>query len=330
MTKPQTVNNTNRWTTTTYSAETFKLSAKFKERNRFLLVIRVGQFFTMEDQHESTRCGKFGYEVISDQVFIPYIFRGNRKLCAEKIFSWHLNSQQFGLSANLFDFGYLSGHDMNHDESCLFKEINKWHNNSMYPVSFKEKDSLVYMDDIREIFKYAHDCTQKSMLGDKYKMAGGIVRIQYVYAEDEILPYVRKDGKLLIPVQFLFRSTSLPRTLSVTTLNNIDVMYLRYVLEVSKMCDLQTELHKSQVSKFNVPCVQLDEFIAFLSKENIQYIGYDDKYWIHKDSFSTKLNDNQNFFNNNNQNNNHLTEKSKVNEYDSMRIWFISFGVKIN
>lgn len=270
----------------------------------------------MEDLNESTRCGKFGYEVINDQVIIPYIFRGNCKWSATKIFTWHFDHENFDLSSNLCDFSYLKGCDMNSEESCLFNEINRWHNDSMYPFSFKKNDLLMPVDGICEIFKYAYDCTEKSKLGDKYKMAGGIVLIKYGHSRGDIMPYIQKDGKKFIPVQLACGLKSLPQTVSTTTLKNIDVMYLRYVLEVSKMADLKTGLLKSQMQKYEVPCVQLDEFIAFLSKEDSRYTSYDDNYWISEADKLKILNDNQNFFNNNNQKNNDSTEKTKVNEFD--------------
>lgn len=225
---------------------------------------------TMDDVREATNCGKFGYEVLSDDMIIPYIFRENERYCATKIFQWNFDKQKTDLTWNLTDFQYLKGYDMYRDDVTLMNEINEWHNNSMYPFRFTTNDSLVKVADIRAIFKYLNDCREKARLGDQYEMMAGMIQIRFEKC-DVVWPYVVQNGKRYTPTNIL----NVPRTLcSTVILTDIEVMYMNYILSVLK-------IEMATTKPFNMPCVLLDEAVAHFIEESHPNENYDfdDNYW---------------------------------------------------
>lgn len=250
----------------------------------------------MADELEQTRCGKFGYENISGHAYaIPYILRNNEKLCASKIFEWHFDKHKHSLKPSLVNFGYLKGYEMHREEACLIDEINGWHNNNMYG---RLSETLVKMDDVRNIFKYVNDCTKKRKEGDKFTMIAGMARIRLSLDRDDIiLPYISKNGQRYVPIHSL---NPLPSGLVVTTLTDIDVMYIRYLFDVLKI--------PLPHQKFEMPCVSLDQLIAQLSKNAGGYYDYDDKHWPTKE-IPAKLNNNDLPFFSITTNNNYSQEK---------------------
>lgn len=224
----------------------------------------------MDDVREATNRGKFGYEVLGNNIIIPYIFRENETYCATKIFQWYFDQQEIGISSDLVDFKYLKGFNMYRNEATLMNEINEWHNNSMYPFRFTTIDTLVKMKDVCDIFKFLNDCGQKSKLGDQYEMMAGMVQIRFE-TSDITWPYVVQNGKRYTPTDIL----SVPRTLSSTViLTDIEVMYMKYVLSV-------LNIEMAITKPYQMVCVLLDEAVAHFIEESQQDENYefDDNYW---------------------------------------------------
>lgn len=260
----------------------------------------------MSDELEHTRRGKFGYDEISGQV-IPYIFRNDEKFCASKIFAWHFDKHKHSLKSSLIDFGYLKGYEMYREEACLMDEINGWHNDNMYVRLFTQQDTLVKMNEVRDIFKYVNDCTEKTNNADKFNMIGGMARIRLSLEKgDIILPFVSKNGARYVPVDSV---TPSPEGLNITTLTGIDVMYIRYLFDVLKI--------PIPDHKFEMPCVSLVQLIAQLSKSAGGYYDYDDNYWPTKD-VSTKLNNDLPFFSSTNNNNMEKVNFERIDTYISI------------
>lgn len=235
----------------------------------------------MDDVREATRRGKFGYETCSKDLYMPFIWRGDEKYCAEKIFTWNINRQKLDLEPNLNDFQYLKSYQLHHDEVKLLNEINVRHNDSMYPFTFNTEDALIKLKDACDIFQYVNDCIQKSKFGDQYQMIAGMIHIR-LSKSNVIWPYVKRNGIQYIPVQVL----NAPKTLCNTViLADIEVMYMKYLASILKM-DITCE--DSQMK-----CVALDEAVAHsFSDMNDSYV-IDDNYW------PTKMLSHENTNNNN-------------------------------
>lgn len=235
----------------------------------------------MSDHLLATLCGKFGYEAVGGH-FVPYIYRKNEKCCATKMFLWHFEKQKYQLSRHLLAFDYLKGYEMYHEEACLMNEINRWHNDNKYRYAFSSNDTLIKMHDIQNIFKYVNDCTQKSKIGHKYSMIGGMARIRLsTYEAYKVFPYILKNGQRYVPAHCV---NPMPCTLATTTLVDIDVMYIRYLLDVLKIA--------LPHQKFEMACVNLDQLVEHLSTTNGGYYDYDDDYWPGKETTANKLNNN--------------------------------------
>lgn len=243
-----------------------------------LLTDSFCSYSNMDDGREATRCGKFGYETFNEQTIIPYIFRENEKCCATKIFSWHFEKQNINLNSSLIDFGYLKGYEMHRLEACLINEINKWHNDSMYPYTFNRHDTLVKLKDVRDIFKYVDECEQKLKLGAQFKMSGGsMIRLRLPKLKQHIiLPYVMKNTQRFVPVHILFASTTVPQALDITKLTDIDVMYMRFLLDVLKI--------NITSQNFEIPYVNLDKLVTHLTANKDDHYDYDDNYWPSKEN----------------------------------------------
>ncbi|XP_055302363.1 uncharacterized protein LOC129568463 [Sitodiplosis mosellana] len=261
----------------------------------------------MDDEPNATHCGKFGYEIFNGSIVIPYIFRFNEKYCATKVFSWHFEMQNINLSSHLIDFGYLKGYEMYREEACLMNEINKFHNDSMYPFTFNRNDTLVKLEDVGNIFKYVDECAQKLKSGTQYKMVGGsgVARLWLPKSEQYIvLPYVQKNGQRYVPIHILFASNTVSHTLNVTKLTGIDVMYMRFLLDVLKI--------KITTLKFEVPCVNLDGLVAHLTANEDGYYDYDENYWPSKENNNPKTNNNNQPFSTSTSNKNNSADQPKV------------------
>lgn len=265
----------------------------------------------MDNDHEATLCGKFGYEVFGGQ-YIPYIFRGKERCCATKVFSWHFQRMNIKLESNLLHFGYLKGYQMNRAETYLMTEINEWHNNGMYSQKFTQKDSLIKLEDAMDIFKYVDECMNKLTVGHQYRMTSArLARIWLPKSkQDIVLPYIMKNSQRFVPVHILFASNNIPEMLDVTNLTDIDVMYMRFLLNVLKI-NLTSQ-------QFEIPCVNLDRIVEYLTASQGGPIDYDDNYWPSKEN--TPLTGDYNkipFFTSpwktSNNNNNNSVEQIKVN-----------------
>lgn len=258
----------------------------------------------MDDEREATRCGKFGYEVFNGRIIIPYIFRGNEKCCATKMFSWHFERKNINLSPNLIDFGYLKGYEMHREEALLMNEINKWHNDEMYPHTFIRRDTLIKLEDVGDIFKYVDDCTEKLKSGTQFRMEGGsMVWLRLSKSKEPIvLPYVIKNSQRYVPVHILFTSNTVPQTLNVIKLTGIDVMYMRFLLDVLKI--------KITSQNFEIPCVNLSGLVTHLTANEDDHYDYDDNYWPSQESIQPKINSIRYFTSTGN---NNSVEQTKVN-----------------
>lgn len=230
----------------------------------------------MEDDGEATLCGKFGYELIGNDVIIPYIFRGNEKFCATRIFTWHFEQKMVVLNPNLIDFRYLKAYEMYREEIYLMNEINDWHNNSIYKYAFKLGDTIIKLDDVCDIFKYISECDKKSKLGADYQMIGGMIKFQFATAKpDAILPYITKNAKRYTPVHIL---NVQPK--EVITINGIEVMYMRFLLDALKI-EIPTQ-------NFQMEFVQLDEDVIQQLADIDDVCDFDDNYWPNKESSAPK------------------------------------------
>lgn len=250
----------------------------------------------MDNERELTQCGKFGYETINfnkGKIIIPYIYRADGKYCATKIFSWHFDciqaiNKSIIINPHLIDFGYLHGYDMHREEACLMNEINHWHNNSMYPYTFYQHDTIVKLEDVRDIFNYIDDITEKLKFRTSYRMHGGSMLWLWLPKSKQtfVLPYVTKNAQRFVPVHNSLASNNVP--LNVTKLTGIDVMYMRFLLDT-----LSVNVPSQQ---FELPCVYLDDFVAHLVANEDGHYEYDDNYWPTKISPRPKDNNNVPFF----------------------------------
>lgn len=270
----------------------------------------------MDDERESTRCGKFGYETFNERITIPYIFRANEKCCATKIFSWHFERWNTKLKSNLIDFGYLNGYEMHYEEAWLMNEINQWHNDSLYPYTFYRNDTLLKLDDVRNIFKYMDECEKKLNSSTQFQMASAsMARLRLSTSnQDVILPYVIKDSQRWVPIHILFASNTVPPTLDCITLTGIDVMYMRFLLDFLKI--------KITSQTYEIPCVNLDGLMKHLTANVGDHYDYDDNFWPSKENIQPNNINNKLPFFASTFNNNNLINQSKVN---STRIIIISF-----
>lgn len=225
----------------------------------------------MCDPLEASRRGHFGYEVINWNLIIPYTYRGSQKLCPTKVFLWYFekNKENISLNADLIKFDYLRGFGMLPSEICLWNEINHFHNNSMYEIYLSEgKDTLVKMQDVRDIFKYIDDCEQKLQHGAHIQNSCGMARIWLPATKTQIiLPFVLKNGKRYVPAEI----PNLPKTLDASILTGIEAMYMRFLFDVMKV-PLSSGI-------FEIPCVRLDEVVANLKSQTNGNIDYADDYW---------------------------------------------------
>lgn len=258
----------------------------------------------------STHRGHFGYEVIKENQFIPFTYRENEKYCATKVFICHLEKELIDSNQSLSNFDYLNGYGMHTDEVCLWNEINRWHNDSMYPVEFVYgTDTLLRMKDIQDIFKYVDDCKQKKQHGVQTKVASGIARIWWSLTKREIiLPYVVQNGHRYVPLYI----PSVPKTLAIaTTLTGIDVLYMRFLFEA---------LNEQLLIRSNqIPCVLLDEAVTSILRTQMNgSFEYSDDYW--PEPKNTTENNNELPFFANNQKNNQVMDEPKVIEKKKKQI----------
>lgn len=242
----------------------------------------------MDDEREATRCGKFGYDTLNGQ-FIPYIFRNGEKYCADEMVWWHYKNQKvknFGSKPK--DFHYLKKYEIYNEEVCLLNEINMFHNDNLYALTFSRYDRLVKLDDVQAIFKHQEACRKKLKYGAKYKMTkGGIVRIRLGKSKPEIiLPYVRTDNERYVPVFVAFAENTVPRTLAETKITGIDVMYMRFFLHVLNIDLTNTSIE----NKSSIQCVNLDRLVKHLKKcTDSDDIDCDDNYWPSKETTQNKV-----------------------------------------
>ncbi|XP_055300145.1 uncharacterized protein LOC129567354 [Sitodiplosis mosellana] len=234
----------------------------------------------MDVEREATRCGKFGYDTFNGQ-HIPYIFRNKDAYFATHFLWWHYKDQKVKLGSKPKDFRYLKKYEMYDEEADLMNGINSWHNDSKYKYTFDRNDTLVKLNDVRDIFKYQQDCGQKLEFGAQYRMInGGIVRIQFDLLDksksDIVLPYVQNGADRYVPVEVVFAENAVPQTLIVTKITGIDVMYMRFLVDVLKI-DLSRK-------KFKIPCVNLDGLVEHLQKCAGGYSEYDENYWPSKEN----------------------------------------------
>lgn len=269
----------------------------------------------MSDEPEYIPPGNFGYEEFNEQFIVPYTFRNQKKYCASNVFWWHFKKQQVKLSANLIDFGYLTSYRMNSEEVILWNEINEWHNDSMYSkYPFTSTDTLINMKDVRVIAQYIEDCGKKLKLNTQYKMIqstiSGMVRIQLHKSKPNIiLPYVMKNSQRYVPAKVLFTKTTIPKTLDVTKLIGIDVMYMRFLLDVLKINNIPSK-------NFKLSCVQLDQLVTHLISNESGYYQYDENYWPSKKENHYKVNNTIKLpLFNSTCNNNNMLDQAKVNFY---------------
>lgn len=241
----------------------------------------------MTDEQLATLCGKFGYETINENLHIPYIYNGGTKYCATKIFSWHFRQQNIDFPLHLTEFPYLNGYKMEKEEAALMNEINIWHNDSMYPFRFSDNDTIFAMDDVRDIFQFVFDCNQKEKLAEQYDMTprAGMIQIRFTESNtQQIWPYYVKNGTRYIPSQCL-EATFHPYTLRETVvLQNIEVMYMRYMYNVLKI-DWPS-------NNFQVICILLDEAVSHLLSETNESHEYIDNYWPSKNDQNEPSNNN--------------------------------------
>lgn len=218
---------------------------------------------------ESARRGHFGYEEIKPNLIIPYTYREDRKYCATSVLVSHFEKENIGLPENLVAFEYLKGYPMMADEIVLWDEINIIHNDDLYKTEFVHgNESIVNMVDVRAIFQYMDECKERLAHGLTTKIDCGIARIWMKMTKTEILlPFVVKDGQRYVPVDI----SHVPKTLNITKLTDIHVMYMRFIFHVLKM-----ELASTGN---DVNCVRLDEVVAHWKKQTIGDFEYTDDYW---------------------------------------------------
>lgn len=245
---------------------------------------------------EAARRGHFGYEEIKPNLIIPYTYREDRQYCATSVLVSHFENENIGLPENLVAFEYLKGFPMIADESALWNEINIIHNDDKYKMEFVHgKESIVNMVDVRAIFKYMDDCKERLAHGLTKKIDCGTARIRMKMTNTEILlPFVVKDGQRYVPVDI----SHVPKTLNITKLTDIHVMYMRFVFHVLKM-----ELPSTG---YDVNCVLLDEVVAHWKKQANGDFEYTNDYWP-----SVKCSDIDGNKENNNDTMNLTTNKAK-------------------
>lgn len=225
---------------------------------------------------DENRSGKFGYEILDKNQYIPYIYRGNEKFCPVKVLQWHIDRLNIKANPGVSAYPYLTSYEMYRGDAILFNEINQWHNNYLYPYIFRASDKLIKSSDCRDMFVFICDCEQKSHFGELYVMraGAGLMQIQWKTPQsDELMesvwPFISKDGKRYVPVEFLKESC---HALSATiVLNGIDVMYMRYLYTALK--------HDTSKMDFKMPCIELDEAISHLLSVNDSTYVFDDNYW---------------------------------------------------
>lgn len=220
-------------------------------------------------------CGKFGYEILCQNQYIPYIFRGDKKFCATKVIQCHIDKFNVNFNPILNKFPYLTGYEMYEREAFLWNDINIWHNNNKYPIFFRTGDTLMQLSDVCDIFQFIEDCNQKSKLGDRYEMVSGagLMQIQWTTTEngelmDTVWPYILKGKKRYVPVEFLNGSCTLSSTI---VLNGIVIMYMRYLYTV-----LKREIPKKDEQ---MVCVELDEALAHSLSNNDHTYHFNENYW---------------------------------------------------
>lgn len=232
----------------------------------------------MNDTQDASedRIGQFGYAALGHKRYIPYIFHGKEKVCATKVFQWHIDELHIQLNPMLAQFPYLLGNEMSSDDAALYNEINQWHNNYLYPITFRASDTMLKLCDACDIYEFVLDCNKKSTFGEKYDMDAGLMQIKWKAPpgiadefEYTVWPYISKDKKRYVPITFLADSTS---ALSATiVLDGIDVMYMRYMYTV-----LKYDVPKSD---FRIPCVELDDALAQIRSATDMTFEFDENYW---------------------------------------------------
>lgn len=235
---------------------------------------------------EATQRGHFGYEGIQPNLIIPYTYRISQRLCDIKVFLWHLSQQTIGLDENFKDFRFLKGYKMHGDESRLWDEIKYFHNDTVYNAHISyQNTSLIRMEDVRTVFRYIDDIKRKMLHGAQSKIACGMVRIWLPTTKLEIIwPYVLKNGQRFIPLNFPFVS----KTPAATTLIDIDVLYMRFVINVMKV--------NWPIGNFQLPCALLDDEVEHLRTKTNGNFEYTDEYWPSKEPnyISESINNNRN------------------------------------
>lgn len=219
---------------------------------------------------EKSRRGHFGFEELQPGILIPYTFRSDQKLCVLNVFLLRLKVELVGLSNRLWDIGFLTGFYMHPDEKKLWLEICAYHDfaDIYRAYHWNERDILVPMESVRDVFKYATDCRRKLELGNQTEIACGMLKILMKATKEEIvLPFISKNGHRYVPSQF----PNVPDTLKASfILRDIDVLYMLFALDVLNV-DIPVENYK-------MPCVLLDEVVMHIitSGNNIECW---DNYW---------------------------------------------------
>lgn len=252
----------------------------------------------MEASLGSAYRGRFGYDVIdeSTNTIVPYIFRHNEKFCVTTVHLWHyykfMEAAGIKLRPYLLDFGFFMGFEMYPEEQRLMDEINIYHNDGMYPFKFEcprtkygdQQHHFMRLEHVHSIYQYLRDCTEKLKLGKEYQMKGNIAKMELISKESQLqitrtcyLPYViLSDKQRYVPLHMMYTNSTVPKSLKVTTLKGMDMMYMRFLLDVLDHIRITALC-------FEFPCLNLKELLKHLQKSG-HINSLDMNYWPTKDN----------------------------------------------
>lgn len=183
--------------------------------------------------------GHFGWEELIGGFVMPYIVRENKKYCSLDIFTKH-GARYFHWNMNdddLRTIDDLQTYPLTQIESYLMNEINHLHCDSLYDHNFKNGDTLLELNDIKQMIRYFYDCHQKLSYGDEYELhSGGILSIRIRIDEirkDFLVPYVQHNCIRYVPINKCEFYNGTPK--QSIKLTGINLQYMKFMHKVLEM-----------------------------------------------------------------------------------------------
>lgn len=200
--------------------------------------------------------GHFGYEALSSDIILPYIYRDAKQFTPLQFVRIFFFKMMDGLylpfRIGLDDFEFIE-YPMELPEVRLANEINYFHNNGLidYTFTVQRGDQMLHLSDAIIAMTFSKDCKQILESNSDLNLGTcGIIEIKKLRAKSKVIrqPFIAYNN------EFYTWSKTVPRNSTTIRLDNpVQVMYLRILCGVLSAAEIPR--HSS------VRCVLFDDFM---------------------------------------------------------------------